>query len=86
MGSYDVWGYSGMGWGGLFVFSFLVLLVVWTLYWKYHALWYAAKHDEKWWFIALLVINTAGILEIIYLCVITKKTPSHDDKNLPMVP
>ena len=87
MGSYDVWGYSGIGWGGLFAFPFILLMIVWTLYWKFHALWYAAKHDHKWWFIALLVINTIGILEILYLKVFSKnmEAPSHDEKNVPMV-
>ncbi len=31
------------------------------------ALWHAAKRDEKWWFVALLIINTLGILELCYL-------------------
>lgn len=83
------WGNAGFGlFGGMMFGGFMLLLVIWTLYWKYHALWYAAKHDHKWWFIALLVINTAGILEILYLYVFSKKmeTPSHDEKNVPMVP
>ena len=87
----DYWGSSmwGPGFGpfGFAMFGFFMLaLAVWSIYWKYHAIWYAVKHDDKWWFLAFLVINTFGILEIIYLYVITKKTPSHDDKNLPMVP
>lgn len=44
-----------------------ILLLVWSLGWKGLALWYAAKRDEKWWFIAFMVINTVGILEILYL-------------------
>lgn len=31
------------------------------------ALWKASKFDQRNWFIVLLIINTAGILEIIYL-------------------
>jgi len=58
----------GVG-GGVLV----AILVVWTLYWKYHALWHAAKHNKKGWFLALLVINTVGILEILYLYVFSKK-------------
>ena len=85
------WGSSlfGMGWGGgLFFGPGMLLLVVWTLYWKYQALWHAAKHDYKWWFIALLIINTAGILEILYLYVFSKKMdqPKHNEQNVPMVP
>lgn len=40
---------------------------------KGYALWYAAKRSEKWWFIAILIINTAGILEIVYLVFFVKK-------------
>ncbi len=82
--------YGGMNMG-LFsaVFTPIVLaLLVWTLYWKYRALWYAAKHDDKWWFIALMIINTLGILEIVYLYVINKQSgePSgHDENSVPMV-
>jgi len=45
----------------------IFLLVVWTLPWKGVALWKAAKNSQKVWFIALLVINTLAILEIIYI-------------------
>jgi hypothetical protein len=47
--------------------TLLILAVVWTLIWKGLALWRSATLREKWWFIAILVINTFGILEIIYL-------------------
>lgn len=83
------WGGAGFNiLGGMMFGGFMLLLVAWTLYWKYQSLWYAAKHDHKWWFIALLIINTAGILEILYLYVFSKKmeTPSgHDEHNVPMV-
>lgn len=45
----------------------IVVLAVWTVILKGYALWSAARNTQKWWFIALLVINTLGILEIIYL-------------------
>jgi len=48
--------------------SALVLLaVVWTLFWKGLALWHAGRRGDAWWFVILLVVNTLGILEIIYL-------------------
>jgi|ERR1035437_1669441 methionyl-tRNA synthetase len=40
---------------------------------KGYCLWHAARRDEKWWFIALLVINTAGILELVYIIFFLKK-------------
>jgi len=34
------------------------LLIIWALPWKGLALWKAAKNNHKWWFVALLVVNT----------------------------
>jgi methionyl-tRNA synthetase len=51
---------------GLF-FPLVIVALVWTIVLKGFALWYAARGGQKWWFIALLIINTLGILEIIYL-------------------
>ena len=49
----------------------IIVLVLWTVILKGYALWHAARNNQKWWFIALLVINTVGILEIIYLFFVT---------------
>ena len=43
------------------------LLLVWSLIWKGLAMWRAAKNGEKAWFVFLFLINTFGILDIIYL-------------------
>ncbi len=45
----------------------LLALVGWSLAWKGAALWRAAKNDSKPWFGVLLVSNTLGILDAIYL-------------------
>ena len=50
----------------LFPFA-LVVVIVWSLIWKGFALWYAATGRQKAWFIVFLIVNTLGILEIIYL-------------------
>lgn len=52
------------------------LLIAWLLFWKGMALWKAARQGHKNWFIALLILSTVGILEIIYLAVFTKKEES----------
>jgi hypothetical protein len=49
------------------------LITVWVLVWKGLALWKAARLSHKWWFMIILVANTLGILEIIYLFVIARK-------------
>jgi len=49
------------------LWALLVVLAIWELIWKGFALWKAAQNKEKGWFIAILILNTAGILPIIYL-------------------
>ena len=49
------------------------LLMLWTLPWKGWALWRAAQRKEKAWFVALLVLNTVGLLEILYVFVFSKE-------------
>lgn len=51
----------------------IVLIGIWELLWKGFALWRAAKNDAQGWFIALMVINSVGILPILYLYVFGKK-------------
>lgn len=60
---------GGYGW---FVGPALFPFIIWVTFWKAWALWIAARKGEKWWFLALLIINTAGILEIVYLLAISK--------------
>ena len=55
-------------WGWTFL-----LIMIWALFWKGCALWIAAKNNQKGWFLALLILNTAGILEIVYIFFIAKK-------------
>ena len=53
--------------------NLMLLTVLWSLPWKGVALWKAAQNKHKWWFIALLVVNTLAILEIIYIFYFSKK-------------
>jgi len=55
----------------------LVIAAIWELAWKGVALWRASKREEKWWFIALLVINTVGVLPILYLLFARSESKSH---------
>jgi hypothetical protein len=64
-----------MRWEGgnpLFGYGF-GLLAIWSLVWQGLALWRAAKNGEKYWFLALLLIHTAGILDLLYLFVFAKE-------------
>jgi methionyl-tRNA synthetase len=60
----------------------IVPVAIWSVVWKGLALWRAARLQQKGWFIALLVINTLGILEILYIYIITRKTPSNSTNNI----
>ncbi len=50
-----------------------IVLAIWEIYWKGRGLWASAQKKEKWWFIAMLLINTVGILPIAYLYYFSKK-------------
>lgn len=50
-----------------FLWSGLAVLAVLDLVLKGFALWRSARNGQNYWFIALLIFNTAGILPAIYL-------------------
>ena len=43
------------------------LVITWSLFWKGLAMWKAARKNSPAWFVALIVINTVGIFEILYI-------------------
>ena len=51
----------------------IMLAVVWDMPWKGVALWRAGRNGHLIWFIALLVVNTLGILPIIYIFAFSRK-------------
>lgn len=57
-------------WTGSFstvVAVFIVVATLWSLVWKGLALWKSAEQKQLTWFVVLLVVNTMGVLEIVYL-------------------
>lgn len=48
------------------------VLAIWGSIWKGIALWKAARKNAIAWFIVLLVFNTVGILEILYIFLFAK--------------
>ncbi len=64
-------------------FWVIILLVVWTLVWKGLALWKSARRGDKAWFIALLIVNTVGALEILYLLVFSADRPAPPTQPAP---
>lgn len=75
------WGGSGAWQGGpegwmlaalALAAPFIVIAILWSVFWKGVALWHAARRGQYWWFVVMLVVNTLGILEIIYLFAVAK--------------
>ena len=60
----NVSGFGGLSAGFAVLF---VLLAIWSIIWKGIALWKAAQNGSKPWFVVMLVLNTVGILEIVYI-------------------
>lgn len=50
----------------------LAIIVIWSAVWKMLALWKAARKGSVPWFIVLAIVNTMGILEILYLYVFSE--------------
>lgn len=55
------------------LFVLIGLLVLWSSIWKGFALYRAGSLKSVPWFVVLFILNTAGILEILYLFVFSKK-------------
>lgn len=74
----------GAGLGILLPLLFVVFLV-WIFAWKAIALWHAARNGQRWWFLALTVINIAGIPEIVYLKWFQKDAGAGRDHMFPFL-
>ena len=45
----------------------LIVIMIWEVIWKGIGLWHSAQNKQKGWFVAILILNTLGLLPIIYL-------------------
>ena len=75
MGYGNMWDATSFGGGaiGTWMGMFFVPVMLWSIAWKGWALWKAAKADSKIWFVILLLVNTMGILDILYIFVLGKE-------------
>ncbi len=57
------------GWGTMsgWMLLWMIPLVAWELFWKGYGMWTAGRNNQLAWFVAILLLNTAGIVPIIYL-------------------
>jgi len=53
--------------------ALLIILVIWEACWKGAALWKASKNNQLNWFVAIFLLNTVGILPIVYIKFFQKK-------------
>ena len=49
------------------LFVLLIVLVIWDTIWKGIGLWKSGRHNQMAWFVCILIINSVGILPIVYL-------------------
>ena len=77
----QIWSLFGYG---IFGSIFFLIAAVWLLFsivLKGYALWHSAKRGQIWWFVALLIFNTLGILELIFIVFFLKKWPGKEDSS-----
>ncbi|HRH24632.1 MAG TPA: DUF5652 family protein [Candidatus Paceibacterota bacterium] len=58
---------TAFGFGGALVALLFLIIALWSLAWKLVAVWHAARNKQRLWMVALILVNTVGVLEIIYL-------------------
>ena len=71
-------GFNIVGWGIGLTITF-VILTIWSVIWKAIALWRAGRNNQVGWFVVLFLINTIGILEILYIFVFQPKETKSED-------
>jgi Family of unknown function (DUF5652) len=54
------------------MFPLVVIILIWSAIWKGLALWKSARNNSPIWFVVLFLVNTVGILEILYIFVFSK--------------
>jgi len=70
-GSYETIG-TALGITPTTVAVLFIVVGIWSLIWKGLSLWKASTKKSVPWFIVLLIFNTIGILDILYIYVFSK--------------
>ncbi|MDP4012858.1 MAG: DUF5652 family protein [Candidatus Nanoarchaeia archaeon] len=53
--------------------SIFIFLVIWSIFWRGAAMWKAARKKQYFWFAAIYLFESLGILPMIYLWMYKKK-------------
>lgn len=59
----------------------LIPIAIWDMIWKGIALWKSSKNNQLIWFVVLIILNTAGILPIIYILFFQDKIKNTAGEN-----
>ncbi len=62
-------------------FWLVIILLIWSTAWKLVALWKSAQNKHLIWFIVIALVNTIGILPILYIFVFSKMGKSQKKKK-----
>jgi hypothetical protein len=58
----------------------IIILATWDSVWKLIGMWKAGRNNHLAWFICIALINTIGILPIIYILIQRKDNSIHQEK------
>ena len=61
--------------------AIVIVLGIWEAVWKAIALWRAGNDRNLLWFVLMFVLNTVGILEIIYIFGISRPRRAQADPS-----
>ncbi len=59
----------------IWLIPIVAVLFLWETVWKIIAMWHSARNNDIAWFILIAIINTIGILPIVYLLTHKKTRP-----------
>lgn len=59
----------------------LVVMFIWSSVWKFLALWKSARKNNVAWFIVFALVNTIGVLEILYIYIFSERTNKSSIKS-----
>jgi NADH:ubiquinone oxidoreductase subunit 6 (subunit J) len=60
----------------------LVVVFIWSFVWKLLALWKSARRKQIVWFVVFALVNTLGILEILYIYIFSDMMSPKKSRNI----
>ena len=60
-----------------FYMVLIIFAIIWEFVWKGFALWRAGRNNDLTWFVLIFILNTLGILPIIYIFAIDRPMQKH---------